>query len=445
MRRLIDPRSLAAYRGLLRNRDYRRWFWSSLGSSLGDWIGVFALQVVVISLAEPGSRLALFGLGAIMLARLLPSVVFGPVAGIVADRFDRKRLMVASDLLRAVLFVGIALSRDLVVLLGLTLVVECLSLLYLTAKNAALPHLVEREQLTEANQLTLLVTYGPLPFGAAAAALLSWLAGLLDRFGWVTIDATAGALLLNAATFVFAAALIARLRPIAGTRGRYGGDGQTGPIAELRDGLRFIRDRPIIRGLIVGVVGVFFGAGVVITLGPEFVRSDLGRSEDDWYGLASTVGFGVLAGIVALPVLTRGLAKARVFPIALTATAVLAVATAAMPSFRLAQAVGLALGALAGWSFVTGFTLLHEETSDETRGRTFGAFYTGTRVSMFAALGLAPLVAGALGHWTFGMGEADVTVSGVRVTLALGGLVALASAVLATRGMLSAARDQEAA
>lgn len=437
--RLLDTASLDAYRSLLHNRDYRRWFWSSLGSSLGDWIGLFALQVVVVSIAEPGSRLALFGLGGIMLARLLPSVLFGPFAGVVSDRFDRKRVMVAADLSRCVLFVGIAFSRDLVVLFALTFVVESVSLLYLTAKNAALPYIVERDQLTEANQLTLLVTYGPLPFGAGAAALLSWLAGVLDRMGWISVDATTTALLVNAGTFLLAGALLLRLRRVPRTRGGF----RAGPVEELREGLRFIRDRPIVRSLIVGVVGVFFGAGVVITLGPEFVRSELGRSEQDWYGLMTTVGSGLLAGILLVPSVTRRLPKARLFPVTLIATAAVALATAAAPTFAVTQAAGFALGVLAGFSFVVGYTLLHERTEDETRGKTFGAFYTGTRISMFAALALAPILAGAIGTWTVDVADATVTVSAIRTVVALGGLVALFSALSAARGMLPTVRREQ--
>lgn len=171
------------YAALLHNRGYRLWFLSGLWSGPGDWVGLFALQVLVVSLAEPGSPLALFGLGSIMLARLLPSVVFGPVAAALVDRRDRKRLMVLTNLGRAALFAGIAFSRDLVVLLALTFVVECLSLAYLSARNAVLPALARREHLTEANQLNLLVTYGPLPFGAGADALLTALGGWMARPG----------------------------------------------------------------------------------------------------------------------------------------------------------------------------------------------------------------------------------------------------------------------
>lgn len=443
MDRLIGGQTRETYAGLLRNADFRRWFWSSLGSSLGDWVGLFALQVLVVSLADPGSRLALFGLGGIMMARLLPSVVFGPFAGVIADRFNRTRLMQLSDVARAILFTAIAFSRNLVVLFALTVLVESFSLVYITAKNAVLPQIVGEDDLVEANQLTLLITYGPLPFGAAVAAFMAWLSGVLDNIGWVQVDSTTAALLLNALTFAISALLILRLRSIPGSSERTD-DGGDGPIAQLRSGVAFIRHRHTIRALILGLIGVFFGAGVIITLGPELVRSELGGSAADWYGLMTTVGFGLLAGMVLAPAASQRLPRRRILPWALSAAAALALATAFVPSFRIVQLVGFALGALSGLSVVVGYTMLHQSSEDESRARTFAAFFTGTRVSLFAALGLAPFLAGAIGRWTIEIGARAITLSGLRATIALGGAVALVSAVLSGRGMQRDAPDPEA-
>jgi dTMP kinase len=435
-----DGRSLSAYTGLLRNRNYRLWFFSGLGSSLGDWAGLFALQVLVLRLAEPGSRLALFGLGGIMMARLLPSVIFGPIAGVLADRYDRKRLMVTTDIARAVLFVGIAFSRDLVGLLTLTFLVECLSLLYIAAKDASLPKVVAREHLAEANQLNLMVTYGPLPFGALAITAMTGLSRALDGAGVATIDPITLALMVNAATFLLGGLIISGLRlPPHGRRG-VAADEDTSIMEEIREGLVFIRDLPLIRALILGVVGVFFGAGVIVSLGPEFVRGSLGRPGTDWPTLMTFVGGGVLAGLAIAAWIGKRFSKERLFPIFLILAATVATFTATLPSFDQTLVAGTVLGAMAGISAVLGYTLLHENTVDETRARTFAAFYMGTRVAMFAALGLAPFLAGVIGRFTIGAGGRFFTMSGVRITLLAGGLVAMFSAVQAARGMYRALR-----
>lgn len=433
---------IGAYGALLRNRNYRLWFVSSLLSSLGDWIGLFALQVLILSTAAPGSRFALFGLGAIMMARLLPSVFFGPVAGVLADRYDRKSLLVFTDLSRAALFFFIATSREFATLFILTFAVECLSLLYASAKDASLPVIVNRRHLTQANQLNLFVAYGLMPFGAVVATVMVPFAGLLEDTGVGAIDPTTLALLVNAATFLLGGLLIAR---VALPRQRQDADAEEseGVMAELRAGLRFIRGLPLVRALITGVTGVFFGAGVVVTLGPEFVRAELGRAEADWYGLMTMVGAGLLGGIALVPFVTARVRKEKLFPVALGLAAGLATVVAFLPSYQATQLVGLALGALAGLSIVIGYTMLHENTADDVRAKTFAAFYTATRASMFAALGLAPFLAGAIGTGTLILGGSRIAISGVRVTILLGGLIALYSAASSGRRIYASLRDGE--
>ncbi|MDP8969114.1 MAG: dTMP kinase, partial [Actinomycetota bacterium] len=422
---------LSTYADLLANRNYRRWFSASLASSLGDWVGLVALQALVITLSPPGSRAGLFALGGIMMARLLPSILIGPVAGVLADRYDRKRLMVFTDLARGGLFVGIAFSDELTSLFALTFAVECLSLLYMSAKDSSLPTIVARRQLTEANQLNLLLSYGTLPLGAVIATAIT---ALLRLAGVPPHETTAVALLVDAGTFFLGAALMAGLQLPA--HGRHG-EREEGPgvLAELREGVDFIRGLPLVRSLILGVVGVFFGAGVVVTLGPEFVRSDLGRPPTDWYTLMTAVGVGLVVGILLVPVLTQRFSQERLLPVTMAATGGIAAIIATLPNFPLTLAFGLVLGAAAGLSFVMGYTLLHEKTPDETRGRTFAAFYTGTRISLFTSLGVAPFLAGAIGRGTLILGDWAVTMSGIRITILAGGCTALLSALSAGRGM----------
>ncbi|MDQ3974119.1 MAG: dTMP kinase, partial [Actinomycetota bacterium] len=407
---------------------------------MGDWVGLVALQALVVSLSPPGSRMGLFALGGIMMARLLPSVILGPVAGVLADRYDRKRLMVFTDLARGGLFVGIAFSKDLPTLFTLTFVVETLSLLYMSAKDSSLPTIVARRHLTEANQLNLLLSYGTLPLGAVIAAAIT---AVLRLTGLPPQDATVVALLVDAATFLVGAALLTGLA--LPEHGRHGDREESpGVLAELREGVEFIRGLPLVRSLILGVVGVFFGAGVVATLGPEFVRSDLGRPETDWYTLMTAVGMGLVAGIVSVPLLTRRFSQERLFPVCMAASGGIAAIIATLPNFSLTLAFGLVLGAAVGLSFVMGYTLVHDKTPDETRGRTFAAFYTGTRISLFASLGIAPFLAGAIGRGTLIVGDLAITMSGVRITMLAGGGMALLSAAVAGRGMYRALEEPPA-
>ncbi|MGH8910779.1 MAG: dTMP kinase, partial [Egibacteraceae bacterium] len=434
----------SAYRELLRNRNYRLWFSATFVSSLGDWMGFVALQALAASLFETGSRPALFALGGIMMIRLAPSLLFGPIAGVLADRYERRTLIVVTDLARFGLYVAVAFTRDLVALFALTFVVESISLLFVAAKDASLPAVVERRQLGEANQLNLLVTYGTLPLGAVAATALLPVVALFARVD-MFLDPPRLVLLVDALTYLVSALLMWRVVLPARPEVASDADGGPGFLAELRAGMAFIRDEPLIRALITGVVGVFFGAGIVVALGPEFVPTEFqGTTRGDWFTLMTAVGVGLVIGIGVSVRVNRRFPRERVFPICLAATGAIAAGMALVPAQRFPVLLGLGvlLGAAAGLGFVQGYTLLHEHTQDETRARTFAALNMGARVALFTALGLGPFVAGTVRTVGILIAGRLATFSGIRVTILAGGLVGLFFGISATRGMYRALHAQ---
>ena len=158
-----------AIRGVLRNTAFRRlWYCTGL-SSLGDWLGLLATTALATQLAT-GYQAQNYALGGVLVVRLLPSAVLGPLAGAFADRFDRRYTMVVTDLLRFVLFLAIPIFSTLPVLYVATFLIECIGLFWNPAKDAAVPNLVRRDQLEAANQLSLITTYGLTPVLAAALA-----------------------------------------------------------------------------------------------------------------------------------------------------------------------------------------------------------------------------------------------------------------------------------
>jgi dTMP kinase len=451
---LRNPATIASYRSLLANRNYRFWFFAALTTSLGDWAGLFALQILVTGIAET-ARLELFGLGGIMMARLLPSLVIGPVAGVLADRYQRRRLMVIVDVGRGALFIVMAFSGDLVAIFALTVIIETMALLFLSAKDAMLPALVEPDELTQANQLNFLVTYGSLPLGAALAYAMTGIVALLRESGIATLDPTPTVLVLNAITFLVSAMLVRGIRPPEHANrapSERDDDREHRPVSdmlrEIRDGLRSIADQPLVYALVTGVTGVFFGAGIIVALGPVFIERTLGRPEQDWFTLLTVVGAGLIVGIASVPFLTNRFRTERVYPVFLVLTSLNATVIALNTNWAITLVLGGLLGATAGLAVVTGFTMLHAYSADELRGRTFSVFYTGSRVATFAALGLAPFLAGSIEVINIGIsgtGDADAqfALGGTRITMLLGGLVALWFSQYSARAMWRASRRSD--
>src|SRR5439155_11694344 len=128
---------------LLKRRYFRRMWAVTTVSSLGDWLGVFALVRYVSSNGGVGGGKAEFAVGGVLLFRVVPGLFFGPFAGVLADRFDRRRLMITADLLRAALIATIPFYKHLWSIFLVSALMEMLALMWTPAKEATLPNLVE--------------------------------------------------------------------------------------------------------------------------------------------------------------------------------------------------------------------------------------------------------------------------------------------------------------
>src|SRR5680860_1506405 len=161
----------AAYRSLLRNHPFRNMALATFSSALGDWIGFLAIIAQTTNILGE-SRAALFAVSGVMVARVLPSLLIAPVAGVFVDRWDRKRVLIWTDIGRGCVMVMIPFTDEIMTLVLATLVIEVMSSLFAPAKDAVLPSLVADDELVAANQVNLLSTYGTLPLSAALFSVL---------------------------------------------------------------------------------------------------------------------------------------------------------------------------------------------------------------------------------------------------------------------------------
>ena len=197
-------------------------------SSFGDWVGFVAVTAIVQGL---GGGIASLAISGVMLARTLPAFLFGPIAGSLIDRLDRKKIMIVADIGRATLYLSMAFIGKLWAIYLLSFVIECLSLLWGPARDASLPNMVPRRQLANANSLVLVSAYATLPIGGAAFAVLYGIAqGMSARVPLFASHPESLALVFDAATFLFSAAMVAgiAIRTVAPGRAR-----ADGPVAGL--------------------------------------------------------------------------------------------------------------------------------------------------------------------------------------------------------------------
>jgi dTMP kinase len=415
-------------------------------SSLGDWIGL----VAVVALAARVSQGNEAAVGLVMAARMVPGFFLAPVGGVLVDRWDRRRTMVACDIGRAAVVATLPLVDTLVGLFLASFLLEILTLLWSPAKDASVPNLVPAEKLATANSLSMAAAYGTFPVGSAIFASLAGLASWLSRFDALqdfSVNQESLALWADAVTFLGSALLIMSLRLHLPSRARGEGQrvdwGQTW--RELVEGLRFIRRNEAVRSVMLGMGVGLIGCGSVVPLGPIYAREVLGSGSAGFGLLMTGLGTGAAIGVLALSVAARRLPADLVFVAALFGTGIGLVLTTSTSSLTAAVVLAGVFGLFAGTCYVSGFTVIQERVVDALRGRMFATLYTIIRFCLLLSLAVAPWLAGLLDSISGALTTDRVIdlgirvhVPGMRLTFWLGGLMTVAAGVLVSRDILRA-------
>ncbi|HST51877.1 MAG TPA: MFS transporter [Pyrinomonadaceae bacterium] len=246
------------YVKLLRlRRDFRLLWFGQVISQLGDWFDTIALFTLVLRLTGSGRAV-----GLVLVARFLPSVVLGPLSGVVADRFNRRHIMIASDIARAVVVLGFLIVRrpeQVWLVYVLTILQLGFSSFFEPARTAAIPSVVPARDLVTANSLSSVTWSAMLTLGAAIGGPVT---------GWFGTDA---AFVIDSLTYVVSALLIASVtlpRRPAREKRRLTFAKALG-ITDTLEGLRYVRKRPRVMALLLVKPAWGLGGGI-LTLLPVF-------------------------------------------------------------------------------------------------------------------------------------------------------------------------------
>jgi dTMP kinase len=421
-------------RSVLAIPAFRRLWQAMAFGSLGDWLGLLATTALAQQLSGGSYAKANFAIAGVFIARLLPAVFLGPIAGVIADRLDRRTLMVVADVIRFALYISIPIVNNYFWLYTATILVECVSLFWSPAKDATVPNLVPKEKLESANQVSLFAAYGTAPIAAALFAILSLLstaiATAFPGFSGTSVDI---ALYINAISFAFSAWTIYNLREIP-KRKRTGMKAENSVGKSLIEGYKAVSTSKIIRGLIVGMIGAFIAAGAVIGLARTFV-GDLGGGDAAYGVLFGSVFTGLAIGIAFGPKIFAQFSRRRLFGASLTIAGIFLVILAVIPNLTLAVFIVIILGAFSGVCWVTGFTMLGLEVHDDVRGRTFAFMQSIIRVTLVAVLAISPIIAAYIGEYRVKVINTEVAYNGAAITLLFAGLFAILIGVISYRQM----------
>jgi predicted MFS family arabinose efflux permease len=334
-------------------------------SQMGDWFDTIALYTIILNLTGSGRDV-----GLLLVARFVPSFLFGPLSGVVADRFSRQKIMIVTDVLRAVVVLGFLFVRradQLWLVYVLTVFQLGLSTFFEPAKTAAIPSIVEDRELVAANAISSVTWSVMLTLGAAIGGLIT---------GWFGTNA---AFILDAASYVLSAALIASIRvPKRRKRERRKLSlGQALGITETIEGIRYVKDRPRVLAVLLVKPAWGLGGGILTLLAVFGERIfPVGKSAATGIGvLFAARGIGTAVGpIVARRIAGEGSKRMQSsIGIAFLIGGLFYILFGSAKSFVVALVVlGIAhCGGSILWVFST--VILQRAVADNFRGRVFAA------------------------------------------------------------------------
>jgi len=426
---------------VLRIRPFRR-LWTVLGlASFGDWLAIFATAGFAQSLFDdPAAKGAAFS--ATIVLRLLPSLVLGPVAGVFADRFDRRKTMAACDTARFLLIASVPTvylitNNTAVTVFWLAIAQLCIEgavLIWSPAKEAAVPNLLPPEKYEAANQLSLATTYGlapPLAF--AVLAVLERGSAVWSNLGtWA--EPMVIALYLTATMFAILAVTVYFFIPQIS--GRYGEvAAKTSSVwHDFVEGWSYLRTSERVRGLILGMLGAFSGAGILIGVGTVYATT-LDAGEAAFYTLAVFLFLGLGSGIALGPKLVGELSRLRWFGMSIVLAGAGLALDAVAPHIVFSLLGSVVIGLGAGMAFLAGITLLQRETEDEIRGRMFAFIAVSARVILMLSMTIAAPLAGWQAARQLDLGVTTIQISMSRILLFVAAALVVWLGVTAFRSM----------
>ena len=400
--------------------------WAAIAfSSLGDWLGLLANTALAQQLTTTHSKAAQgAAISGVILVRLAPDLLFGAFAAALADKFDRRKLVIIGDTAAGLLYASIAISYHLLWLYVAQFVIEAVGLFTQPAKQVIWVAIVPKKLLATANQISLLSVYGSVPVAAALFALLSagnrLIGGPTHGTNWAIVIA----LLINTVSFFISAGTIfASRRDISVLPSeRERGEAIT---KLLREGVSFIRRDPLIRSLYVGIIGAFAAGGLTVGVAQLWVTT-LDAGNAGYAIMFGTLFTGLAVGMLIGPRVLPAFPRSRVVGLAIGGAGVTLLVMSLQRDFILADALAGVVGMFAGIAWIVGYTLIGAEVEDRLRGRIFAFVLSSVRLTLLLTIAVGPVLAGALGSHSFSVGDQSrFSFSGPGLTLLIGGVLAL--------------------
>jgi MFS family permease len=386
---------------LLKNARFLR-LWISQGTSfVGDAVSIVALVVLVVQITGSASAV-----GGALVARLLPTVA-SPLAGVLADRVDRRVVLVASDLARAVLVLGLVFVRDLATIYVLVFLMGLARTVFNPTIRASFPSVVGGGDLTRANALiggtfSTSIMVGPALGGVLVAS--------------IGVDA---AFLADAATYLVSAILLSTV-PLPHPRRE--SEQQEGFVRELRSGFGYLIGTRVPLAIVVGAFLTILTINATVPAEVFLAKETFGAGDAGYGLLVSLWGGGMVLGSAMMAVLGDRINLVFLYFLSIFVGACALMGTGLAPAFALALGALTVEGVATGIDNVATDTILQKRVPEAFLGRVFSIRFLGYSAGEALAYPLGGLLVDAVGP---------------RATYLLAGIATAAAGLLVLLTMIS--------
>ncbi|MFN2388367.1 MAG: MFS transporter [Actinomycetota bacterium] len=408
--------SKSAFRSALAHRDFRYLLSGFAVSSVGDWL--YGIALVVFVYDRTGS---VAWVSAASILRLLPYVLLGPIAGLVADRFNRRTIMILSDIARAALMLALALvaltQGPVALAVAIVFISTAAGTPYGPAVQTTLPSVLGEEDLAAGNAAVSTIEEVALVVGPLIGGLLL-----------VVGSDPALAFAINGATFILSAGLVAAMgrqeaRPAARE------DARDPLLARLAEGARAITGSADVRTLVSLVVGATFVYGLELVLLVLVAEQLLETGSEGLAFLNAAVGLGGIGAAAAIGRISKDPRQGRVLAVAIVALGIPLTLLSIVRSPAVAYVLMTIEGAGSIVLEVVAITMLQRAVAQEVTGRVFGVLDSILVATMLVGSLIAPVM---------------VNLVGLRATLVLaGGLLPVSALLMAPKLRRLDARARE--
>ncbi|MDR3686663.1 MAG: MFS transporter [Coriobacteriia bacterium] len=458
--------SSGAYRRLFANKNFRRMWYGQFVSGIGDWL-VIGFLIPLVTTMSGGSSFAVAG---ILVAKIIPALVFSSFIGVGVDRFDRRKVMIWTELAATAISLTLVFASNVWQVYFAVLALETTSLCFWPARNSLIPYLVDKDDVTAANGLAYTTGQASMIIGLTAAAGILGVYETVVR--WVlhnsppTINALVGPLapallgaragvILDSFTFLFSAIMIISMVVTAQPPRKKEPLSWSLIGKDVFDSLKFLGSQRELRSLIITIGLAILGGATIIPVGANYVTQNLSGALpfasrfEQLRQLTATpttfmlvfMAFGMVFGALTIPRFEHRIRLQWLFGGSVMAFGLALLGFASVTTYGVAGLFAMAAGACVATLSVAGNGYVVRTTSDELRGRVFTALESVQRLSLLLSMIVMAPIADLIGKYVYDFAvkhqltTQTVYWTGSRITLQLSSLIVMGAAVYAFRAL----------